>query len=423
MGRLVVTDKSCSVPLFGGFLMSNVMPRKVLLWLFCSILGAARAECTYETFGQLSLSNFPPTSYASIKPCQQWNGVLVVFVQYLSAVNKDNYNGSLDSLDLLSSRGGELAERDEYFVYRNLAKKLAEVGFAVLRYDALGVGCASGEVAPFGNPYCVKRDVTAKVRRQHFSALLNSLVLTELGRLGPGSVKQIIYMAHSAASYILADSLEISLVAPSAQTIDLGFVGISALIDSPASGLRYQKVGYWMDRFSGCPASVYRRCVTDLMSDLSFDSVFGGNTRRKVLSILNLTAGDKGLMIRRLLDKTAAESEGGGPKRVISAEAAGGLILIDPSLVDFLFRGTARIPKGITRVRAARLIYGDQDLSLSGVLQRQAWVEMGRSPEDVMILHGLGHSLGKSQYWGPTSPVGIDTIVNAVRDVSEELSR
>jgi hypothetical protein len=108
-----------------------------------------------------------------------------------------------------------------------------------------------------------------------------------------------------------------------------------------------------------------------------------------------------------------------GPKVEIQVYFAGARRSLETS--NALRFGEIEVAKNILRLKASRLIFGSTDLAFTASKQAQRWQELGGSGKDVKILKGLGHSLGRDPYWGPTSRQGINEIISAVKDVSTRL--
>lgn len=388
----------------------------VLSALVMQSAASASANCQHAKSLEVQYRDFLPTSVQILYPCGEKSRLpYVVFANYLSLVDKDYYSGSRPEDADVEDRQGDI------FLFGSLARELTARGFAVVKYDALAVHAAP-ELEQSKSVAIVNQDELLRISRDDFSGLLLSVVQAADLFLTGDEERPIIFVVHSGGAFTVGDYLK-KYPPPGRSRRKIGFVGISPAVSSE-TGTRQSHRDYWIHSLKRCLGRDSRSaCILELKADPLYEKLFSEGRRRRMDEIFATPQEDIHLLtdMNAYLTEVSREVDSFNSKSTADFAFINGKYKIRAALMDSLmFRESSAKPISCS-VSSARLIFGGNDLSLSGDVEAEAWKSACGSQQQIIYVDGVGHSLGMDRYFGPIHPMAKSIVINSVLKVADDI--
>ncbi len=398
----------------------RVRKRVWIAWLLSSLVAhsAVFADVRCETTKSLKVQyrDFLPTAVQIISPCAEQSRLpYVVFASYLSLVDKDYYSGARPESAALEDRQGDI------FLFGSLARELTSRGFSVVKYDALAVHADSRDERTQPGEI-VNQDELLRITRNDFSGLLHSVVQAADLVLDHQERRPIIFVVHSGGAFTVGDYLE-KYHAMSRENRKIGFVGISPAVSSE-TGTKRSHRDYWVRSLEQClKRSNHADCAARLKEDPLYERLFNDKRRRKIDEIFAISTGEGDLVaaLNEYLTGVANEIDLFNLKSSEEFGYINGKYKIRATLINELMFREPSANAISCRATSARLIFGSNDLSLSWKAEAEAWQSACGSRQQVIMIDGVGHSLGVDRYFGPIHPMAKSIVIDSILKVADDL--
>lgn len=397
---------------------------KLLFLVFILLFSQARAAnigapaCAEIKSLEVRYKDFRPTQVEILLPCSEKARLpYVILTSYFALVDKDYFSGANPEDAAQTDR------RSELFMFGTLARELASKGFAVVKYDPIAIHPPAGSSNAHAESV-IDQDELLRVTREDFSGLLDAVVRGADQAVGSDRRRPIIFVAHSGGAFTVGDYLErLASDKASASGRKIGFVGISPSVSSDTGAARSYR-DYWLRTLKSCLEFRQRSaCLEEFKADALFTQLFNELRRKKIVDIFGATGSGDDLLdeLRKYLDTVVVEVDSSNRASSQGYAYLNGKYKVRADVVNSLiFRRPSAVPISCTAT-SARLVFGSNDLIISSEVEKEAWVSACGKPPQVLLVSGVGHSLGEDRYVGPIRADAKALVLTSVLRVADEL--